>query len=317
MINQQATAGIIIASSILISRALAPVELAIANWQRLRRGPPELAPAERTCSARMPGRASRMELPPPEQTLDGRGGQHRRRPARNRLVVQDVAFQLKAGQGLGIIGPSASGKSSLVRALVGVWPAAARQGPPRRRRARPVDAGDARPRISATCRRTSSCSPAPSPRTSPASSPTRDVRSGDRGGQGGRRARADPAPAGRLRDPIGEGGAALSAGQRQRIGAGPRALRRSVPGGARRAQLQPRRRGRRGADPGDPRRARARRHRRRGRPPARARWPASTGAGHGRRPPQAFGPKDEVLQARAAAGAGGSRRPRSRLRPRR
>jgi ABC-type protease/lipase transport system fused ATPase/permease subunit len=44
-------------------------------------------------------------------------------PGTNRIVVQDVAFQLKAGQGLGIIGPSASGKSSLARSIVGVWTA--------------------------------------------------------------------------------------------------------------------------------------------------------------------------------------------------
>ena len=38
--------------------------------------------------------------------------------------MRGVAFQLKAGQGLGVIGPSASGKSSLARAIVGVWPTA-------------------------------------------------------------------------------------------------------------------------------------------------------------------------------------------------
>jgi len=42
-------------------------------------------------------------------------------PGTNKVVVQDVAFRLKAGNGLGIIGPSASGKSSLARMLVGVW----------------------------------------------------------------------------------------------------------------------------------------------------------------------------------------------------
>ena len=42
-------------------------------------------------------------------------------PGEQRLVVQDVDFALKAGNGLGVIGPSASGKSSLARALVGVW----------------------------------------------------------------------------------------------------------------------------------------------------------------------------------------------------
>ena len=42
-------------------------------------------------------------------------------PGVQKLVVQDVAFRLEAGQGLGIIGPSGSGKSSLSRLLVGVW----------------------------------------------------------------------------------------------------------------------------------------------------------------------------------------------------
>ena len=42
-------------------------------------------------------------------------------PGGERLVVTDVSFELKSGQGLGIIGPSGSGKSSLARALVGVW----------------------------------------------------------------------------------------------------------------------------------------------------------------------------------------------------
>ena len=45
-------------------------------------------------------------------------------PGSKRTVVQDVSFTLSAGQALGIVGPSASGKSSLVKALLGVWPAA-------------------------------------------------------------------------------------------------------------------------------------------------------------------------------------------------
>src|ERR1043166_5156861 len=42
-------------------------------------------------------------------------------PGVQRIVIQDMNFALKAGQGLGVIGPSASGKSSLARVIVGVW----------------------------------------------------------------------------------------------------------------------------------------------------------------------------------------------------
>ena len=119
VIHQQATAGLIIAGSILSARALAPVDLAIANWKgfvaareswhRLNRllqslpaeGVPTLLDA--------PSRRLQVEsvsiVPPGDQ----------------KVVVQDVTFALEAGNGLGIIGPSGSGKSSLLRALVGVW----------------------------------------------------------------------------------------------------------------------------------------------------------------------------------------------------
>ena len=42
-------------------------------------------------------------------------------PGDQRVIVQDVNFAVEAGTGVGVIGPSGSGKSSLVRALVGVW----------------------------------------------------------------------------------------------------------------------------------------------------------------------------------------------------
>jgi PrtD family type I secretion system ABC transporter len=121
VINQQATAGIIIASSILTSRALAPVEVTLGHWRSFI--------AARQSWRRLNGllgavaaEHSRMELPRPKETLtlEAVGVNP---PGTNRIVVQGVAFQLKAGQGLGVIGPSASGKSSLVRAIVGVWPA--------------------------------------------------------------------------------------------------------------------------------------------------------------------------------------------------
>jgi ATP-binding cassette subfamily C protein len=119
VINQQATAGIIIASSILTSRALAPVELAIANWKGFvtaRQSWDRL----KELLGMLPAEQQSMALPTPMASLSVEGVAAMP-PGTNKVVVQDVAFRLKAGNGLGIIGPSASGKSSLARMLVGVW----------------------------------------------------------------------------------------------------------------------------------------------------------------------------------------------------
>ena len=120
VIDGQATGGIMIASSILTSRALAPVELAIANWkgfvgsrQSWRRLKDQLSTMARPDEP--------LKLPAPRTLLSvenaGTGA-----PGNQRFAIQDVSFELQAGSGLGIIGPSASGKSSLARMLVGVWP---------------------------------------------------------------------------------------------------------------------------------------------------------------------------------------------------
>jgi ATP-binding cassette subfamily C protein len=122
VINQQATAGIIIASSILTSRALAPIELAISQWRGFvasRQGWRRLNELLR----KIPAEQAPMALPKPTRSLAVEGVSIVP-PGTSRVVVQDVAFQLRAGQGLGIIGASASGKSSLARTIVGVWTAA-------------------------------------------------------------------------------------------------------------------------------------------------------------------------------------------------
>lgn len=119
VINQQATAGIIIASSILTSRALAPVELAIANWRAFvvaRQSWGRLS----DLFALLPPQKTPMALPRPTGNVAVEGLSIAP-PGETRAVVQDAAFSMKAGTGLGIIGPSASGKSTLARALVGVW----------------------------------------------------------------------------------------------------------------------------------------------------------------------------------------------------
>jgi PrtD family type I secretion system ABC transporter len=121
-INQEATAGIIIASSILVSRALAPVEIAIANWKGFvaaRQSRRRLSDLLHLLDTGTPT----MALPPPTASLAVEA-LCVTPPGQQKIVVQDASFTLEKGQGLGIIGPSASGKSSLARGMVGVWPAA-------------------------------------------------------------------------------------------------------------------------------------------------------------------------------------------------
>ncbi|RWD93889.1 MAG: type I secretion system permease/ATPase [Mesorhizobium sp.] len=119
VIEQQATAGVIIAASILSGRALAPVDLAIANWKGFagaRQGWQRLTKV----LAALPAEAEPMLLPAPSANVM----MHNvaiMAPGSQRLLVQDASFAMEAGHALGIIGPSGSGKSTLVRALVGAW----------------------------------------------------------------------------------------------------------------------------------------------------------------------------------------------------
>lgn len=119
VINAQASAGIIIASSILVARALAPAELAIANWRSFVQARQSWARLSELFN-RVPAVSQPLSLPAPVRSLLVEGLSVAP-PGTARLVVQDVNFLMRAGQGLGVIGPSASGKSSLARAIVGVW----------------------------------------------------------------------------------------------------------------------------------------------------------------------------------------------------
>ena len=120
VISQQATAGIIIAGAILTARALAPVDLAIANWQgfvKARQSWQRL----RSLLAQVPLEKPPMRLPAPTSNFRVESVSVAP-PGEQALALHDVTFTLTSGQGLGIIGPSGSGKSSLARAMVGVWP---------------------------------------------------------------------------------------------------------------------------------------------------------------------------------------------------
>jgi len=119
VIEEQVTAGIIIASSILVSRALAPVDVAIANWN----GFVSARHSWRRLTellTKITKEGEPLPLPPPVESLTVENVTAVP-PGSQKLVVRDVSFKLEKGSALGIIGPNAAGKSSLARLLVGVW----------------------------------------------------------------------------------------------------------------------------------------------------------------------------------------------------
>ena len=122
VINQMASGGIIIAGSILAARALAPVDMAIANWKGFvaaRQGWDRL----NQLLGMMPAQTAPMALEAPAKALAVENAAVMA-PGTQKVVAQDVNLTLEAGNGLGIIGPSGSGKSSVARMIVGVWPPA-------------------------------------------------------------------------------------------------------------------------------------------------------------------------------------------------
>ena len=119
VIIQQASPGIIIAGSILAARALAPVDIAIANWRGFV-GARQSWERLGKLLALLPVQAAPMPLQPP--TTKFQVDKVTVAPPGNRkLVARDISFSLSRGQGVGVIGPSGSGKSSLARTLVGAW----------------------------------------------------------------------------------------------------------------------------------------------------------------------------------------------------
>lgn len=123
VLDDQITPGMMIAGSILFSRAVAPVQLLISVWKQI--GSTRSAYERLTELLKQnPAREAGMALPKPKGiiavenvTAIPPGGKF--------PVIKGLAFSLAAGEVLGIIGPSGSGKSTLARLLVGVWPAAA------------------------------------------------------------------------------------------------------------------------------------------------------------------------------------------------
>ncbi|MET0961662.1 MAG: ATP-binding cassette domain-containing protein, partial [Noviherbaspirillum sp.] len=120
VIQGEMSGGLMIAASIMMSRALAPIEIAVGNWKGFTSARQGYHRLSHILSV-VPAQEQRMPLPAPKQRIvlediyvGAPGGQQ--------AIVQAAGLELRAGQGLGLIGPSASGKSTLARAIVGVWP---------------------------------------------------------------------------------------------------------------------------------------------------------------------------------------------------
>ncbi|CFX20966.1 Type I secretion system ATP-binding protein PrsD [Candidatus Filomicrobium marinum] len=119
-INGDLTAGAIIAASVASARALAPIDLAIANWKNVVAARAAFGRLKETVVS-LAGAAPRMALPDPTKSLKIENVTVAA-PAVGRVLLSEVSLELKAGDALGIIGPSGGGKTTLARALTGLWP---------------------------------------------------------------------------------------------------------------------------------------------------------------------------------------------------
>lgn len=118
VITRQATPGIMIASTVLLGRALAPVEQVVASWRSLVEGRGALARVRALLAAAEAGPA-RMALPAPAGRLEARNLAWRL-PGSDRLVLSAVSLELERGESLAVTGASAAGKSTLLRLLAGL-----------------------------------------------------------------------------------------------------------------------------------------------------------------------------------------------------
>lgn len=123
VLRNELSGGAMIAGSILLGRALAPIEQSIGQWSLLQRGRAAWIALSRFLDD-IPPEAPRMELPVPKASLSVQGLTIV--PAGTTTPsLRNISFRLHPGQALGVIGKSGSGKSTLAKALLGLWTPAA------------------------------------------------------------------------------------------------------------------------------------------------------------------------------------------------
>lgn len=120
VVTQNISTGSMIAASIMMGRALAPVEQSVGNWRSLVAARESYRRLNDLLRA-VPPERTRMSLPAPagelavEQVVASP-------PGAQKPVLKGVSFAVKPGEALGVLGASGAGKSTLARLLVGVWP---------------------------------------------------------------------------------------------------------------------------------------------------------------------------------------------------
>lgn len=119
-IRRDITPGVMIAASIMMGRALAPVEQSVGSWKNFI-GMREASKRLRAMFASMPGEEDLMDLPDPSAQIVVEGviaGA----PGSQKPLLKNISFKVNPGTILVVVGPSAAGKSSLARVLVNIWP---------------------------------------------------------------------------------------------------------------------------------------------------------------------------------------------------
>lgn len=122
VLENDITPGMMIAGSILLGRAIAPVQLLITTWKQIGTARSAYERLNKLLEQNPP-REPGMPLPKPRGVVAVESATAIP-PGSKIPVIKSLSFSLDAGEVLGVIGPSGSGKSTLARLLVGVWPVA-------------------------------------------------------------------------------------------------------------------------------------------------------------------------------------------------
>ncbi|WP_171173206.1 type I secretion system permease/ATPase [Ruegeria sp. HKCCD8929] len=123
VLRNEMTAGAMIAGSILLGRALAPIEQSIGQWPMIQRARGAWTSLNRFLDA-IPPEEARTALPVPKAAFEAKGLTVVP-PGAKGPTLRNVSFRMAPGEAIGVIGKSGSGKTTLAKALLGLWPPAA------------------------------------------------------------------------------------------------------------------------------------------------------------------------------------------------